>query len=167
MKFSYWSWQGSINKILILVEQQKKNKRGAFNNHVDKISYIYRPTSRGQAWTFHWPSTYVHVDIHQPTPLSSFFFQFKKISFKNVYLITERVNFTLFWSILKCFFLQNSYVTNRRKLSFFLTFCPHGHLRDHLPTSRGKSWTFNQPPTHFILSTWLLNAPILYLIYLW
>ena len=31
---------------------------------------------------------------------------------------------------------------------FFLKFCPRGHLRHHLPTSRGQSWTFDQPPTY-------------------
>ena len=32
-----------------------------------KISFGHHCTSRGQAWTFHWPPTYVHVDIHVPT----------------------------------------------------------------------------------------------------
>ena len=55
-------------------------------------------------------------------------------------------------------FLQISVSSNIA--GFFFKFCPHGHLRDHLPTSRGQSWTFDQPPTHLILSTWFLNAPL-------
>ena len=37
--------------------------------------------------------------------------------------------------------------------------CPCGDWMDHLPTSSGQPWTFRWPPTHPILSTWLLNAP--------
>ena len=56
--------------------------------------------------------------------------------------------------------LLNLLLTVTQSLLVFLKFCPHGHLRDHLPTSRGKSWTFDQPPTHLILSTWFLNDPL-------
>ena len=52
--------------------------RGSFNNHVDKILTIFDhpPTSHGQTWTFPWPPTFVHVEIHQPTPLWSKQFPF-------------------------------------------------------------------------------------------
>ena len=46
----------------------------------------------------------------------------------------------------------------------FSEFCPHEHSRDHLPTPRGQSWTFDQPPTHLILSTWFLNDPLYYFV---
>ena len=43
--------------------------------------------------------------------------------------------------------------------SVFLIICPRGHLRDHHPTLHGQLWTFVQPPTHLILSTWFVNDP--------
>ena len=43
--------------------------KGSFINHVDKILTIFDhpPTSNGRPWTYQWPPTYVHVDIHVPT----------------------------------------------------------------------------------------------------
>ena len=57
--------------------------KGSFTNHVDKIWPIFDhpPTPRGQAWTFPWPPTYVHVDIHEPIPRHQYSYQKLDLTF--------------------------------------------------------------------------------------
>ena len=79
--------------------------------------------------------------------------------------------FTSFWQFFLAFDkfpqLLTSFLTHFKKVNYVKdkTKCPRGHFTDHLPTPRGQPWTFGWPPTHPLLSTWFLNAPLLQLLW--
>ena len=48
------------------------------------------------------------------------------------------------WSDFQNFFFDERHCEFWNSIfSVFLTFCLHGHLRDHIPTLHGQSWTFD------------------------
>ena len=152
------------------------------------IGVIQKP--RGQDSDHFWPPTHLTwtgMDISLSTYLCprGHSWTHLTIFFQDLDLIEEVIFFLIWFLCYEAKYLSDSFIAilylfvwnmfspilpakrffkdcslQIHALSFSLKVCPRGHLKDHPPTSRGKSWKFDQPPTHLILSTWFLNDPI-------
>ena len=135
----FQNWNNGRNLKLWQKSMKIQNILGSFNNHVDKILSIFdHPPPPVDALKI-LPPTQLHLNIGN-------FICYPMLS-------GETKLGGKIWSKHKILMYLIT--------AIFYLFCPRGHLWDYLPTSHGQSWTFNQPPTHLILSTWLLNDPLL------
>ena len=146
---------------------------GSFTNHVDKILSIFDhlPTPCGQAWTFHWPPTYVHVDICEPNPLLQYLdfnllltsLEILSLYFGDGFRMCEYLVITAIIShLLKISFSDKKWKLELISAAEFCQFCVWFfqfflYFSDILST-----WTFSRPPTYLawtIVDIWLTTHP--------
>ena len=132
---------------------------------MDKILTIFDhpPTSSGRPWTYQWPPTYVHVDIHVPISWNQSICTLKFRSLMKVVILFVIYNWASKTCELPILMMLGSgpNLGNKFFTKNFLLLAIFGSLVLNL-SGILSTWTFELPPTYLtwtIVDIWSTTHP--------